>query len=60
MAPNASLDTPDDPGCDTTRWSDEEIEWMKKGLSEVSVNNNKGYSIHRYNSIFFFLNLVRN
>lgn len=36
MAPNASLDTPDDPGCDTTRWSDEEIEWMKKGLSEVN------------------------
>ncbi|XP_021953733.1 uncharacterized protein LOC110850604 isoform X3 [Folsomia candida] len=38
MAPNASLDTPDDPGCDTTRWSDEEIEWMKKGLSEVGTD----------------------
>lgn len=38
MAPNASLDTPDDPGCDTTRWNEEEIEWMKKGLAEFGTD----------------------
>ena len=35
LSPNASLDTPDDPGSDTTRWTEEETEAMKKALVEV-------------------------
>lgn len=34
LSPNASLDTPDDPGSDTTRWTDEEIDTMKKAIAE--------------------------
>lgn len=40
MSPNASLDTPDDPGSDTTRWTEEEIENTKKALIEVNNNAN--------------------
>jgi len=35
MSPNANLDIPDDPGSDTTRWTDEEIDSMKNALVEV-------------------------
>ncbi|ODN02673.1 Nuclear receptor corepressor 1 [Orchesella cincta] len=38
LSPNASLDTPDDPGSDTTRWTDDEIETMKKTLVEYGTD----------------------
>ncbi|CAL8136041.1 unnamed protein product [Orchesella dallaii] len=38
LSPNASLDTPDDPGSDTTRWTDDEIETMKKTLVEFGTD----------------------
>lgn len=34
LSPNTSLDTPDDPSSDTTRWTDDEIDTMKKALIE--------------------------
>ncbi|CAG7829944.1 unnamed protein product [Allacma fusca] len=38
LNPNTSLDTPDDPGSDTTRWTDEEIDTFKKALVELGTD----------------------